>query len=224
MISGLKIARRWNSSKDWLELQDTYTKKYLPVGKEDAATPSKSKQWGYLERIFDNINEDDNISVRIVIGANCTKALEPVDVIPTENNGTYAVKTRIGWCIVGPVKVTRGRQRIHCNCIAVKQGDTKNAEKHYFQTKTRVEENDVRKRLTRMHNLEFIEAGPTEKKLEASMSREDQKFMKILQEGTKLRNDHYQVSFPFKDPCVNFPNSRFQERKILSYLEKIMCY
>ena len=61
MISGLKVASSRNSSEDWLELPDTYTKKCLPVGKEDVATPSNLKQWGHLERILDEINEDDNI-------------------------------------------------------------------------------------------------------------------------------------------------------------------
>ena len=46
------------------------------------------------------------------------------------------------------------------------------------------------------------------------------KIMNILEEGTKLRNIHYQVPFPFKDPCVNLPNDRYQARQRLSYLEK----
>ena len=82
----------------------------------------------------------------------------------------------------------------------MKQTDTKDVGKHYFQTKTSVEENDVRDMITRLYNLEFIETGPTERKLGTSMSREDHKFMKILQEGTKQRNGHFQVPLPFKDP------------------------
>ena len=171
VISGLKVASSRNSSKDWPELPGTYTKKYLPIGKEDIATPSKLKQWGHLERVLDKINEDDNISVGLLIGANCTKALELIDVIPSKNGGPYAIKTRLGWCIVGTVIGTRSRQGMHCNRIAVKQADTKDMRKHYFQTKTSVKENDVRDMLTRLYNLEFIENGPTEGKLETSMSR-----------------------------------------------------
>ena len=81
---------------------------------EDVATP-KLKQWGHLERTLDKINEDDNISVRLLIGANCMKGLEAIDVIPSKNNRPYAIKTRLGWCIVGPVNGTRGRPGIHCN-------------------------------------------------------------------------------------------------------------
>ena len=52
------------------------------------------------------------------------------------------------------------------------------------------------------------------------MSREDKKFMKILQEDTKQRNGHYQVPLPFKDPCVNPPKNRYQASQRFSYLEK----
>ena len=50
MINGLKVASSRNSSEDWLEIPDTYTKKYLPVGKEDVATPSKLKKMGTLRK------------------------------------------------------------------------------------------------------------------------------------------------------------------------------
>ena len=81
------------------------------------------------------------------------KALEPIDVIPSKNNGPYAIKTRLGWYIVGPVDGTRSRQGIHCNRIAVKPADTKDVGKHYFQNKTSVAENDVQNMLTRLYNL-----------------------------------------------------------------------
>ena len=124
---------------------------------------------------MDKISEDDDISVGLLIAwANCLKALEPIDVIPSKNNGSYAIKTRLGWCVVGPVNGTRSRQGIHCNQIAMKQADTKAVGKHYFQTKTSVEENDVRDMLTRLYDLEFIETSPTERKLETSKSRENQ--------------------------------------------------
>ena len=109
---------------------------------------------------------------------------------------------------------------VFCNRIAVKQADTKDVGKHYFQTKTIVEDNDVRDMLTRLCNLEFMETGLTDRNLETSMSREDQKLMEILQEGIKLRNGHYQVLFLSKDPCIDLPNNRYQARQKFSYLEK----
>ena len=64
---------------------------------------------------------------------------------------------------------TQSRQGIYCNQIAVKQANTKDVGKHYFQTKTIVEDNDVRDMLTRLYNLEFMETGLTDRKSETSM-------------------------------------------------------
>ena len=81
VIGGLKVASSRNSSEDRLELSDTYTKKYWTLGRKNVATLSKLKQWVYLERTLDNINEDDNIYVGLLIGANCMKTMEPIDAI-----------------------------------------------------------------------------------------------------------------------------------------------
>ena len=97
----------------------------------------------------------------------------------------------------------------------MKQADTKDVGKHYSQTKTSVEENDVRDMLTRLYNLEFKENGPTDRKVETSMSREDQKFMKILQEGTKLRNGHYQV--PLQSSKLATANGNWHGKTVLSW-------
>ena len=52
------------------------------------------------------------------------------------------------------------------------------------------------------------------------MSREDRIFMKILQEGTKPRNNPYQVFFPFKDPYVNRPKNSYQGSQRFLHFEK----
>ena len=41
------------------------------------------------------------------------------------------------------------------------------------------------------------------------MSREDIKLMQILQQGANLKNSHYQVPLPFKDPYINLSNNRY---------------
>ena len=41
VINGLKMAIGTKGSQYWLQLPYTYTTKYLPVDKDDIATPSK---------------------------------------------------------------------------------------------------------------------------------------------------------------------------------------
>ena len=83
-----------------IDLPVTYSKTDLPVGDKDVVTPNKIKEQKYLDKIADETTQIENISVGILIGRNCSKALEPREVIPSKNAGSYVFWTLLGWCIV----------------------------------------------------------------------------------------------------------------------------
>ena len=66
-----------------------------------------------------------------------------------------------------------------------------------------------------MYNEGLTEAGYTEQSTENNMRQEDKKFLKNLEDGTKLANGHYQVPLPFRDAGVEFLNNKFQAQKRL---------
>ena len=49
---------------------------------------------------------------------------------------------------------------------------------------------------------------------------EDVKFMKIMENGAKMVNKHYQIPLPFRNPTVQLPNNRYQAWQRLSHLQK----
>ena len=73
LVEGLKVSSSRDEGSEWIELPKTFTKRYLPVDQDDIATPSKLKQWKYLEGIMDKISKRDDISVGLLIGANCKR-------------------------------------------------------------------------------------------------------------------------------------------------------
>ena len=91
------------------------------------------------------------------------KSLELIDIIPGKDDGPYAFKTKLGWCIVGPVNGT-SRKEICCNRLGVRQADTNEVGEHFFQAKTLVKETDVKEMLARLYNQEFTESGSPEGK------------------------------------------------------------
>ena len=99
-VEGLLVASSSLEDMKWISLPRTFTKNELPVDCEEIATPSKIKKWRYLDQIAKEICQDDTMSVSLLIGANCKAALEPKRFIPSEEDGPYAVKTEVGWCIV----------------------------------------------------------------------------------------------------------------------------
>ena len=161
------------------------------------------KQRKYVESTAGKISKKEDISIGLLIGANCAKALETIEIIPSKNDGPYSFKTKFGWCIVGRVNGT-SRKEICSNRIVVRQADTNEVRKHFFQAKTLVKETDVKEMLARLYNQEFTESGFPEGRLKNGMSVEDLKFMKIMGDGVKMVNKHYQIPLPFKNPNIHF--------------------
>ena len=115
-----------------IDLPVTYTKEDFPVDDEDVATPEKIKRWKYLERIAGGITQGQCMSIGLLIGGNCSKALEPLEVIPCEQGGPYAFKTLLEWCIVGMIGETTFDTTVACNRISVQNKVSKNVASHYF--------------------------------------------------------------------------------------------
>ena len=104
-VSGLKVSKS-SGERMSIDLPVTYNKEDLRVYDEDVATPETIKKWKYLERIAGEITLGQCISIGLLIADNCSKALEPFKVIPSEQGGPYSFKTLLGWCIVGTIDET----------------------------------------------------------------------------------------------------------------------
>ena len=66
------------------------------------------------------------VSINVLIGTNCIKALEPIDFIASENGSPYAMETGLRWCVVRPIgRHYKGDDVISCNRITVQNAGTK---------------------------------------------------------------------------------------------------
>ena len=95
-----KLAPEADKHQKWIKLPSSYSKEEIPVGRSEIATPAKLKQWQYLGKISRFLGENDNISVDLLISANCVEALQPLEVIPSQQDGPYAYRAILGWCVV----------------------------------------------------------------------------------------------------------------------------
>ena len=102
VVEGIKVTGM-NDDSSWVGLPKLYARKEIPVDKEEIATPAKIKEWKHLTPTSNEIVQRDDVPVGLLIGANCIKALEPMQIIHSEGGGPYLYKTRLGWCIVSPI-------------------------------------------------------------------------------------------------------------------------
>ena len=89
MVNSLKVADA-TKMNDWISLPKVYTKKTLPVEKEDVTTPEKVSEWKHLHWIKSEITQTDDIEIGMLIGSNCMKALEPLKITPSKDGGSNA--------------------------------------------------------------------------------------------------------------------------------------
>ena len=107
VIDGLQTSGVNDDINQWVPLPTAFARDELPVDNDDITEPGQLKQWKYLEPVVNQLNLEENVSVELLIGANCMKALEPIQVLQSRNGGSYAFRTRLVWCVLGPVGRTK---------------------------------------------------------------------------------------------------------------------
>ncbi|XP_077978766.1 uncharacterized protein LOC144434185 [Glandiceps talaboti] len=178
-----------------IQLPATYTHSEIPVSKKDIVKQEDITRWPYLRNIhLPSINAD----IGLLIGNNVPKALEPWEVINSQDDGPYAVKTLLGWAVNGPLKgAGEVAERVSVNRIKV--------------------DIQIEQQLASYFNQEFSEKAIDDK---PERSVEDTKFMHIMMNNTNCEDGHYQVPLPFRHPDVKMPNNRSVAEQRIKHLKR----
>ena len=207
-----------------ISLPRLFTRKGLPINKDEIPTVDNVKYWPHLESIMKEIPDiDPDAPVALLIGVNCPTALRPLEVINEENNGPFAQRTALGWCIVGPLtNAEQHMSTLRCNRIAVVDSPSNKIAQHFFGVEETVKDNDLSRMLVEMYKHDFNEPSPKEMKKaqisqgternqlpkETANSKEDDRFLEKMRTEVKSVNGHYQLPLPFRNEAVNMPNNR----------------
>ena len=181
----------------FLSLPKVYTQT-IPVTKTNIVTSEDIKRWTYLDDIhLTHIDAD----VELLIGVNAPKAMEPWQVINSQDDGPYAVRTHLGWVVNGPLNgyaadQDAGHQKVFANRISVAS---------------------LEEVLTQQYNHDFSER---QYEGESELSVEDRKFIDIVSKSVSLQDGHYYLPLPFRKKEVAMPNNRHMAEQRALYLQK----
>lgn len=143
-----------------LKLPSSYSQKKLLIDEEEVPTLEKIKKWKYLDSIRKYLPSDSSDgTVGILIGSNCSNALEQIEVIPSQLGGPYGFKTRLGWCIMGRIAKENSAAKTVCNKIAVQDVFHNNIASHYFCVPSEVKDQLTIEILQAMYKHDFSECG-----------------------------------------------------------------
>lgn len=181
VVTGLEVAGL--DGEVYCDLPNAYTQECMPVHKGNIPCQKDLRKWPHLKDVhLPQIHSE----VELLIGTNVPKALEPLQVIRSVDDGPYAIQTILGWIVNGPLGGDSGGGM---DVVSMNRISVLNLEELWLQ----------------QFKTDFPECSYDE---QPGQSREDQRFMKLVQDSAKLVDGHYQVALPLRKSCVNMPNNR----------------
>ncbi|XP_077978095.1 uncharacterized protein LOC144433628 [Glandiceps talaboti] len=186
-VSNLLI--RGMSTPTHIQIQQAYTRDYIPANRSHIPTSTIANKWPHLQRIAHEIAPLQGCEVGMLIGYNCPQALAPRETIVGKNDEPFAIKTDLGWSIIG-----YNDPRSHsyatsiCNRITVKETPC----------------------ISPKHVISALEADFSEKGHgEKVISQEDLQFLNILETSIhQTESGHYSMPLPFKSGKPTLPKNK----------------
>ncbi len=207
-ISGL-VVRGVNEEAE-INLPRTYTRTAIPAKRGQIPRRETAEQWNHLNAIATKmIPYQRNVEVGLLIGLSCTKAIKPKEVIPGSEDEPYAVRTVLGWGVIGVVDKNSGvyeeNSNISVNRTIANEVKPQDQGRFRLALNTQVKEVLSPQQINRMMEQDFNECksdGP-------AMSHEDRVFLKKVSNGIKKQDDgHYEIPLPLREKDTKLPNNK----------------
>ena len=206
-IEGLVVSR-FDGQVD-IPLPKAYTRNLIPGLRGQIPRPETARKYEHLKTIADEIPPyDEQLSIGLLIGNNCARALKPRSVVPGKSNDPYAIRTILGWGVVGAKghgnRTDGTGERAECYCTATKEVGNEQSTGLFVPLQS-CKEILAPLSIKRMFEQDFAETQD----LNLTMSQEDLKFMNITVGGIhKADNGHYEIPLPLRDESVRLPCNR----------------
>ena len=182
-----------NGSQE-VDITRAWTVGKLPISKESIPTADDVAQWNHLEGL--EFPELKNENVSIIIGSDVPEAHWVLDQRRGDRKEPYAVKTLLGWALMGPVG-TETRREFQVNFI-------------------QNQDNCLKKQVERMMQIDF---GENDNHLGKRMSLEDHRALRIMEDSVKKVDSHYEIALPWRSGKPALPNNRTMADKRLISLQ-----
>lgn len=221
-IDGLTVERPDRRAK--IDLPRAYTKEKIPSRRNQIPTPAIAERWSHLQRIKEKIPElDTKIDIGLLIGCNCPKAIKPKEIITGKSEEPYAIRTLLGWCIVGPTNFSNTLDKTDpsdessCNRILAQEVNDEGG-KLEFVINQRTKELINPLAVTQMFELDFSENRNARTQ---GLSKEDRRFLNLAETGIHRCDDgHYELPLPLKTSFKGLLNNRRDAVRRTFYLKR----
>ncbi|KAL1268410.1 hypothetical protein QQF64_033773 [Cirrhinus molitorella] len=196
---GLRV--RGYSLQEYVELPPTYTREYIPLERDSIPTCKKAQRWSHLLSVADKMPDLLDCPVGLLIGYDCPRALKPTQVISGKDHEPYAVKTDLGWSIVGSITSNNFSRNVPGFCHRI-----------YLKELPAITPASIIRTL----EADFQDTDSKEK----TISQEDIQFLQQLDERVQHNTEgHVEMPLPFKER-PHLPNNKQLATVRLKFLKR----
>ena len=185
---GLKVDFKISSVDDQdfreIAVRDAWAVQDLTIPLKHLAVRTKRDLWPHLRQVA--FPEVERNKVSVLIGTNVQEAFIPLEVKKGEPNEPFAIRSCLGWSILGGSIKCNKKDQFNLNHVSCEEISLSHQVEDFWR----------------------VESYPTEKLSSKSMSVEDRKAMKIIETTMSKVDDHYQISFLWKVDDLSLPFNR----------------
>ena len=160
----------------------------------------------------------------MLISCNCSKAIKRKEVIHGTSEDPYAVRTLLGWSMVGPVATSDSSSEDHalnstCHRTLARErvpGDRESRSSFVLKGRTKELINPIA--INKMFELDFSDHKNSGGH---GLSKEDRRFQEIVEQGIHQCEDRrYELPLPLKTERIELPNNRETALRRLNQLKR----
>ena len=167
-----------------IAVRDAWAVQDLTIPLKHLAVRTKRDLWPHLRQVA--FPEVERNKVSVLIGTNVQEAFIPLEVKKGEPNEPFAIRSCLGWSILGGSIKCNKKDQFNLNHVSCEEISLSHQVEDFWR----------------------VESYPTEKLSSKSMSVEDRKAMKIIETTMSKVDDHYQISFLWKVDDLSLPFNR----------------
>ena len=198
VIVSLEVTGKSKRKKNnYIQLPRVFALNKFPALMSSVANAVEVAKWDHLKDI--DITPMDKSGVTMVIGQDVPQAIMPLEIRRGRDQEPYAVRTKLGWVLNGPIDECHNDQQALCNFIQ--------AAEHTDVTL----ENQV-EQFWKLDTASVL-AGST-----PEMSVDDKKVIEIWNSSLMMDNGHYSMNIPFKEDPPEMPDNKSMAQKRLQSL------
>ncbi|XP_060583463.1 uncharacterized protein LOC132739706 isoform X2 [Ruditapes philippinarum] len=165
-----------------ITVRKVWSVKSLPISTRSAAKYADIRNLPYLSGI--NIPDIDTNDVMMLIGTDSPVAHIPLEVKFGNSDEPYAIRTRLGWAIRGPVPTMKESNDININ---------------FFESRDML----LQQQIERLWTTDFNDKS----QVKSCMSVEDKNAMKSMESTLTREDGHYKLGLPWRDRNSSFVNN-----------------